>query len=266
MGHAFRGVACLAMTMVTFIAAPGARAGETPVSDDEVWTGPKPHAKPVLSALEFGLTAGVSLPSGSALPSKDLSELFTAGLPIGVEAGYLRGHWFVGVSGSYARLFPKEGSASGCGLGGGCSSHSFELGAWVAYHGSPEGRSDPWIALGAGLEWATLSSPGLPAEIDTTFNGFQVVQARVGLALKRGVIFGVGPFVGLSVGQYVHASTSDGVQGTNTSMDIDNKSFHEWLTIGVRLSFDVVFVTKAAKDDTDLDAPPQRPSPSIHGR
>jgi hypothetical protein len=31
-------------------------------------------------------------------------------------------------------------------------------------------------------------------------------------------------------------------------MDIDNKGIHEWLTIGLRVSFDIVFVTKSATD------------------
>jgi hypothetical protein len=277
------GVGYLAVTALLFTTAPATAADPT-ASDDEAWETPKRSAKPVLSALELGLTAGLSIPFGTAIgagplpdqngqtvdmPAQDLSEIFSLGLPLGAELGYLRGHWYAGVSGAYARLFPKSGTGI-CGVGGGCSSHSVEVGAWVAYHGSPEGRADPWVALGLGLEWATLSSPGLPAEIDTSLDGYQAVQARAGLAYKRGVLFGVGPFVGLSVGQYFHTSTVNGVLGSNSSSDIANKGIHEWLTLGVRFSFDVVFVSKPLpKGGAGLDTdppPPSRPPPPIHGR
>jgi hypothetical protein len=70
-------------------------------------------------------------------------------------------------------------------------------------------------------------------------------------------MFGFGPFVGVSVGQYVSSSGSNGAPGTSSSGDIPNKDFHEWVQIGVRFSLDAPILAKAAKDDTD---PPPDPS------
>jgi hypothetical protein len=90
----------------------------------------------------------------------------------------------------------------------------------------------PWAGVFVGYEQAKLSlSSG--ASGDFTLSGYEL-GVQVGGDYKVTPQFGVGPFIGLSVGQYTSVSGSGDVQAPS----IDTKT-HEWFTIGVRGVFDL---------------------------
>lgn len=90
----------------------------------------------------------------------------------------------------------------------------------------------PWAGVFVGYEQAKLSlSSG--ASGDFTLSGYEL-GLQVGGDYKVTPQFGVGPFIGFSLGQY----TSVSVSGDAQKPEFDQK-MHEWFTIGVRGVFDL---------------------------
>jgi hypothetical protein len=118
---------------------------------------------------------------------------------------------------------------AGEGLNGvNCKGHEYDVGVDVRYRLQPASAVDPWFRLGFGYEWATAGSVD-PAP---TFAGFQLLSAQFGVDFHGESNVGVGPFLGFSVGKYTD------VEGSGTSSPFGNKTFHEWLTLGVRAAYD----------------------------
>ncbi|MGC4064078.1 MAG: hypothetical protein QM784_05445 [Polyangiaceae bacterium] len=66
-------------------------------------------------------------------------------------------------------------------------------------------------------------------------HGFEFLNLQGGADFKLSPAFGLGPFVSFSLGQY--GTMNQKGPGIDSSDSIDNKAFHEWLTLGVRGAF-----------------------------
>jgi hypothetical protein len=215
-------------------------AASCPLNEDGIPACPKP-------AVELGVRTGVALPLGAAASGAQMSDTIDAQVPVQIDLGFRPDpHLFVGAFGSYAFLLP----ASGVCQGGSCSGSDVRVGLEAQHHFRPARRFDPWLGVGAGYEWLHLASwntgatqDGVSTSTDasTSLRGWELVNVQAGLdyALCAGVR--VGPFVGFSLGEYQNASQSytlRGVEHESTS-DISQTALHEWLTLGVRGSFDL---------------------------
>jgi hypothetical protein len=215
-------------------------AASCPLNEDGIPECPKP-------VLELGARTGVALPFGSVASGSQLSDSIDAQIPVQIDLGFRPDpHLFIGAYGSYGFLLP----ASGVCQGGSCSGSDVRAGLEAQFHFRPGRRFDPWLGVGTGYEWLHLASwsPGKVQDgIDTstdanlTLRGWEIVNAQAGLdyALCTGVR--VGPFVGFSIGEFENASQSYTVRGIEhaSSTDIQQTALHEWLTLGLRGSFDL---------------------------
>jgi hypothetical protein len=213
------------------------------------------HA-PGLTGFEIGARIGYAVPLGRTVGAgaqtiggttfqgagRDLSDVFSGGLPLTLDAGYrIIPSVYVGAFFSYSFLFINSGQFGadvGCNAVLSCSGHQIDLGANVHFHMNPSRVVDPWIGLGLGYEWSTIGLSANGQSGSDVFSGFQFVNFQLGLDLKPDVRGGLGPFMTLSLGQYDSASASGG--GQSVSSDVANKALHEWLTFGVRGVYDIV--------------------------
>jgi hypothetical protein len=207
---------------------------------------------PPSPALELGVRIGYSLPLGNVTGTgtqtvgnttfqatgASLSDDFNGRVPFLFDAGLrITPNVYLGALLSYGVLF-VNGDKLGCTNGISCSGHALEVGANVHYHLAPDAAFDPWLGLGFGYEWATLSASQGSQSVDATLSGFQFVDAQIGGDYRVANLV-LGPFVMLGVGQYSSASSSSG--DTSVSVDISHQALHEWLTFGVRGACDIHF-------------------------
>ncbi|HET7538937.1 MAG TPA: hypothetical protein VFK05_03670 [Polyangiaceae bacterium] len=125
------------------------------------------------------------------------------------------------------------GGYLGFGVGGAgsncpnCSSVGLHVGAEVQYHILPAGFVNPWVGYGIGIESLAVGD-----NTSVGWGGFEFARFMGGADFRINKIFGVGPFVDLSMASF---STFSDTQ--SNSHDINQTGIHEWLTLGVRFVF-----------------------------
>jgi len=180
---------------------------------------------------EIAVRTGFSLPFGSiAGNAGSLSDAFTGLVPIGAELGWrLTPNLYAGAAFGYAFGLTKN-----CPPGDRCSGHDVGLGIDVRYHALPDERIDPWIGVGAGYEWLSLSTNTGSNRIDLTADGFEFVHADFGADFFATRNVRVGPVVQLRVGRYRGAKVA--TASGSASASFTDKTVHEFLTFGVKVS------------------------------
>lgn len=198
------------------------------------------HAQgPAASGFSFGLRLGYGLPmakyassltvSGVTLDFGDISDSVGGKIPIWLDAGYrLTSNVYVGGYFEYA-----PGLTKNCPPGYSCSASDVRLGANAQYRLLPGQSFDPWVGIGIGYEWLNLGMSGLNAG----FHGWEFVNLQVGGDFLVGTNLGIGPYLAFSLAQFGTFTASQG--GISASIDITDKSLHEWLQFGVKGTFDL---------------------------
>jgi opacity protein-like surface antigen len=225
----------------------GGEPAPAPVQGAAAGVGPAASAGAAAQrgAIELGLRVGYAVPFGkegrTASDASDtkLSDDIKGVLPIEIDAGYrINPQVYVGLSFQYGFGFLNTSANPECGQSGvSCSTSDLRLGVNAQLHLSPGESFDPWLGLGVGYEWLSLDVSASGANASVTGSGFEFANVQVGgdLVAARNLV--VGPFIGLSLGEYRSVSTS-GAAGSG-SQDITSKSLHEWLEFGVRGAFDI---------------------------
>jgi hypothetical protein len=206
-------------------------------------------ADPTPTGVEVGLRSGYAIPLGQASGGgtngdTDLSKIYTAVIPIWVDAGYrVNPNFYIGGFFQYGiGLIPKnalDGTGIQCGQGGvSCTGSVIMLGVDAQYHLMPEGTVDPWLGIGAGYEIgnANISDQGTSA--GQSFNGFQFVNFQAGADYKAMPNLGIGPFVMFSLGEYGNCSFTGAASGQG-NCSVPQKAVHEWFTFGLRGAYDI---------------------------
>lgn len=207
-------------------------------------------------AFEFGARLAFGLPLGFAQGGNgnDLNQsVSNQFVPLWLDAGIrFLSNWYVGAYLAYgitsltSSIFGGQCSQPGFG----CSANDIRFGIDAAYHIIPDGKVDPWVGLGFGFEWLSLSETldaahsGSGAAI-THNNGvsgweFVNVQAGVDFRLLNGAL-GLGPFILLALDQYSHASAASDNNGATVGQDIQNQALHEWVLFGAKGDYDLKF-------------------------
>jgi hypothetical protein len=229
------------------VVAAGAAAGAAAAAvTPEPGRAPSPAASaapdPNAPHFEVGLRVGVGIPLGSAYQMVDgtdvsLSDWSSFTIPVQLDLGArLGGSWFLGAYFSYG----FAGSASlatasfTCGSGGvSCSPSTLRFGGQVHWHPLGSAATDPWIGIGSGYERVHLGVTAPTESGSFDISGWEFANLQLGIDFALGSVVRVGPWVSFSVGQYSSASGSAG--GVGASIDIANKTIHEWLMGGIRL-------------------------------
>jgi hypothetical protein len=202
-----------AMFLVTALWATAARA-------DDGWTG--------------GVRLAYAGAMGDAFSDKPLGDLYGSAIPVWIELGRnVRPNLFVGVYGQYGfAQISDVACPSGAGLS--CSGRTIRAGAEVVYRLSSAAGLVPWVGAGVGYEWASfqLSSDG--ERLRRSMSGFELLNLQVGGDVRAAPRLKAGPFVGVSFARF------GSVKGPGFSRDVSSsdKSFHSWVQLGVRGTYD----------------------------
>jgi hypothetical protein len=181
--------------------------------------------------VQLGLRVGFAPAMGSAGGDLKMKDGISSQIPVQVDALYaVMPNLKLGAYASYGFGILGGDFKDACNaLNEDCSASVFRLGVQGIYSFAPVNQFTPWAGVGFGYEWGTATEEGT----DLTFKGFELLNASVGADYKVNQQFAVGPFVGLSLGQYSKAEI-DGTSGT-----IDQKKMHQWMQFGVRGTFDL---------------------------
>lgn len=211
--------------------------------------------------VEVGARTGYALPFGALVSGTDLSAAATGVFPIWLDAGVRFPRVFVGAYLQYGwSSTPQSGVSAQAYVGSGgvranappcgtypfsytCSGSDMKVGVETHYHLLPEGTFDPWLGFGAGVETMNVYVHGPFAGVSDIASTFSfaaltpaVLQAGTDFRFAR---FGVGPFAVLDLDRFYSVSLSN--SALNESHSIRGTAWHEWLTVGVRGYFDVLW-------------------------
>lgn len=174
---------------------------------------------------ELGLRLDAELPFGEAFSGTRLKSMTSSQVALRLELGWrITPRWQVAAFAGYGLAF-----VNGCTENVSCSAHDVRVGLGGQLHLRPGEAVDPWIGLGAGYEWLSLSSSTSAVSTDVTFEGPTFALLDVGADFRLGERAAVGPFLEASAGQ---------LRSTETG-DLAGKRAHLWVGLGVRGWFDV---------------------------
>jgi outer membrane protein W len=172
-----------------------------------------------------------------------LSDRISGQWPIWIDAGYrFNPNWYLGGYAQYGLGFVNDNQLAVCrNANVDCSASDTRLGVMGRYHFVPEWQFSPWVGLGFGYEWASLSihESVLSSTTDTSWSGFEFANLQVGADYRIASRFLIGPFLSLSFGEYRNISTtlSRGSSSSTTDQSLAKESIHEWILIGVWAAF-----------------------------
>jgi hypothetical protein len=217
--------------------------------------GPK-AARAADDRVTFELAARVAFgyPAGNVdgVSGDSLHETVAGTVPLWLDAGVRLGsRWFLGVNGIYAPTLEGGALRSGCGP---CGGEDLAVGPEVHFHVLPDGTWDPWFGLGVGAEWLRFrNDSGGFGLIGYAFN------AQVGLDARLPAGFHIGPFFAFALGQYT-SWFSDGSAGNHSDGSLNPLDHHEWLTLGLKGTFDAPppRSNKRGEEDEASLPPPHR--------
>jgi len=199
---------------------------------------PRPAALDA-AGVDFAARVAYALPFGSvSATGGKLSDEVGGAVPLVLEVGYrLNAEVAIGALFQYAYALPRD-SAPGCGDPNTCSGRVVRLGVEGVYNIHLDGALTPWIGVGTGYEWVTLSGSAGGRTASIAARGFELVTFQGGGDYRISPAFALGPFVSVSLADYaVETAVAPGVQAVNPN--IADKRLHEWLQLGVRGRFGI---------------------------
>ncbi len=177
----------------------------------------------------LGLRLGYGASMGDAYKGWGMSDYVGSQVPFQVDAMYrINPQLALGGYFSYGFAQPSGVGKDVCDSpGASCSISNLRVGVQGIYaftQASP--KFVPWAGVGIGYEASSFDSGFGGGASDTT--GWEYVNLQGGLNFKLSPLFGLGPYVMYSIGQYGN------IEGTS----IPEKGMHEWLSFGVMGKFD----------------------------
>lgn len=183
---------------------------------------------------QMALRTGYAVPLGDAQENVEMSDVASGQVPLFVEIGgkvspnvFLGGYLGLSFGG------PDGALEAICDPWDACVSVGMRLGAEVQYHILPRGSANPWIGYGIGLEALAVGFEEDDDEGSVAYDGFEYARLSAGVDFRLSRVFGLGPFLDFSVGEYTGYEVD--IPGVSDDEgDIENGAAHQWLTFGVR--------------------------------
>lgn len=220
---------------------PGASGAATPPSAGEPPVEERLDAPKARTGFQLALRTGASIPLGDAEKNTSSSDVFGVQVPLVVDIG--------------AKIIPNlfVGGYLGLAFGGAggrasslcdqaqvdCAGVSFRFGVEAQYHILPDAKLNPWIGYGIGYEIAGFSGEKNGNKLTVGYGGIEFAHLMAGLDFRVTRAFVIGPFADFALGKY-SVGTAEFVTGgvsRKTSGDLANTALHEWLTLGVKVTF-----------------------------
>lgn len=179
--------------------------------------------------------AGFGLPLGSTDKDTRLRTNAAAQIPVGVDVGVrVVRSLIVGVYAQYGAVITKSSGdwTSVCPVADDCTGTDTHVGVQAHYHFSPAQGVDPWVGMGIGYEWYSVHA----TRARYTWRGIEIANLEGGADFSLGRAVSVGPFLGVSVGQFSKLSVDPASAGFGGPLE--NTGIHEWFSIGARGSVD----------------------------
>ena len=183
-------------------------------------------------SLEVGMRLAFGQPAGNvdARSGDTLDQTVGATVPLWFEGGWRpNSRWFVGANLIYAPGFAGQALSQSC--SGQCTPEDVRVGAEAEFHFQSRQRWDPWVGAGIGYEWLRVHAPGGVLGLQ----GWEMVNAQVGLDYASSPGFRGGPFLAVSIGEY-QSWFSDSPRDTSS---LGPPSAHAWVTFGLKATFDL---------------------------
>ena len=188
---------------------------------------------------EVGGRLGYAMPFGHIATSNNLKDVFAASVP-GVLDGWVRfpGGFALGL---YLGL---AAGVSGHALDScpNCSALDYRFGVQVARHFNDGGVVDPWLGVGIGGEWASITEQidyqGYDITADDTYSALPEISLHAGVDIGSDTI-AFGPYASVSYSSFskvkstLSCSNIGCDDGVASSSDV-NGGGHGWISLGVR--------------------------------
>jgi len=177
---------------------------------------------------QMALRTGYAIPMGDASEDVELSDGVTGQVPLFIEiGGKISSNVFIG--GYFGLAF---GGGKNCDDADSCVAVGVRLGPELQYHFTPAGSVNPWIGYGIGIESLAIAAETNGQETTTSLSGFEYARLSGGVDFRLSRVFGIGPFVDFSIGEYTRFEFDTPV--FDADGDIEDGAAHQWLTLGVR--------------------------------
>jgi hypothetical protein len=192
---------------------------------------PAPNDRP---GVDLSVRTGFAIPFGKADAdaANPLDNELTGGIPIVLEGAVrITPMISAGLLFQFVPLLVKDTAENNCGNGVSCSGAAYHLGAELLFH-FPQQGFVPWVGVGAGYEWLSLTASEAGVSATAGANGFEFLMLQAGVDFRLAPQFLLGGFAMLSFTQYGSESAAYG--GNDVSTDVTDTAVHEWLVFGVR--------------------------------
>jgi hypothetical protein len=190
---------------------------------------------------QLGARIGYSLPigtiasatSGTSAPPTHLSDLETASVPIGIDAGFRFSHAvYVGGTITWGPGIAPNSQAT-CPTGASCFRQNAELRLDARFYFARGRQVQWWTSLGTGWEVAAFSQSNQGNTITSTLTGPILANAQIGFDLRQDPA--IGPYFGLAVAEFLTQGLNPAA--THVSTWMPDPGVHTWITLGLRGSY-----------------------------
>jgi hypothetical protein len=197
------------LLVLSFLAAPVARAD---------------------GSIQLSARGGVAKPLGDAADGAAIGDFVEWAFPLQAD---LQFRFLKQLSiGAYARYAPAvlaSDVSDACDLANGsCDLADIGFGLVAEYRFRERLEGGPWVGALVGYEMLTGDTTVLGREASTRFSGFEA-GVEAGMDFELGGLT-LGPWGSLMAGQFTKAKTE------GDSRSIDDKAFHGWFQVGLRVS------------------------------
>jgi hypothetical protein len=164
-----------------------------------------------------------------------LSDLETASVPVGIDAGYrFTRVFYLGGTAIWAPGTTPNAGGPCKSPGVSCAEHDAQVRLDARFYFAPEAHVTGWLALGIGWEFATFSQSTAATSSTAMLTGPIIPDVQLGFDV-RGRSFSMGPYLGVTGSTFVTDSvTPAGAPSTW----IKDPTAHTWITLGLRASYD----------------------------